>query len=119
MRQKWRIGSKPRPVISATAAASAASALVRAKVRPRLDVATRPDEVVQYVREPVQIGKLAGRRRIAALSETVDPNAGETELVRGGDVMEVARTHVDVTVVIGMRPREELRPVAMSRLVGA
>src|SRR6476646_619357 len=80
---------------------------------------SRGNELVQHRRQSGQILDLAGGDRIGPLVEPVDPDALQPELVRRRDVVEEAGGDVRVAVAIGMRTREELRPVAVSRLVGA
>src|SRR5580765_2625830 len=80
---------------------------------------SRGNELVQHRRESGQILDLARRGRTGGLAEPVDPDALQPELIRRRHVVVEAGGDVHMAVAVGMGAREELRPVAVSRLVGA
>src|SRR4051794_12076655 len=57
-------------------------------------IASAGRELIERLREPAQVGQLAGRRRVGRLTEAVDPDRRESERGRRDDVVEVRRADV-------------------------
>src|SRR3954465_10166962 len=76
-------------------------------------------EVIERLRQLDQVRKLA--RRVdavaGALAEPVDPDAAQTELVCGRDVVEQRGRDVHVSLARRIGAAEELVPVTVRRLV--
>src|SRR5260221_6168143 len=79
----------------------------------------RRDEAVERVGEIAQVGQFGGAWGVALFAEAVDPDGAQAELGGGGEIVEGARTDVDVAILVGMASVEELLPVAGGGVVRA
>jgi hypothetical protein len=74
-------------------------------------------ELVEGIREAVEVRKLPGRRGLVPLAEPIDPDRRDAELVCRSDVVEVALGHVNVAVALGAGGLVEGPPMAVRRFV--